>query len=1412
MQITLYGYLMEIKMWRRLLLIVLGGLLALEGMAQEGYSYQLRYLTTEEGLSQNTVDDIMCDSQGFLWIATWNGLCRYDGYQFSVIKAEDDPRGLPDNFIQQLCEDSQNRLWIGTARGLAVYNLLTETFESLDWVDEQLVQANITSIAVAPDQMVWIGTENLGLFVLNPSEKSVATYRNDLEKELVGAVLVSREGFCYVGVGNRLVRTEYREGEIRQISERVLPIPAWANISSFCEDPNGTLWIGTTLGLYRIESPHQELTSFYHNTDNPRSLVHNTVQAITRDANGDLLIGTLGGLCIYQGKGQFAALSGHTGGPTRLNNPFVNSLLSDTLGNVWIGTEKGGLNTYNIYQKQFKYLTHQAGNSNSLSHETVNSILVEEEFLWVGTAGGGLNRVRISDGAMSWSRSNPGQPQSLSNDFVTAVHRSQQGDIWLATWGDGINRMVGDDMQTFERYYPGGGEIGSNFISSMWQDPRGFWLVGTSTGLIWFDEQAGTFGKIPLDPKHPEAVIAVGCLMLDREGYYWIGTPQGGYRFAAEDLIPEKETPSSVEFFSLKTHREMGLAGDYIISLHQDAKGRIWLGTFGSGLLQAEIEGGKIARFSTFRQSDGLCNNTCYAIEEGSSGELWLSTDYGLARFDPDSRHVTNYYRSDGLLDNQFYWGASDKGPDGKLYFGGVSGMSFFDPTEIRPYPFSPEVAITDFKVMNRSLEPGEKRYGQVAMLSAAAVSDTVLLSYQDNVFSIDFSALAYYLPERLTYQYRMEGVDPDWVEVPADRHFASYTNLSGGSYRFEVRGINEDGVVSENTASLWVVVRPPFWETPWFQGLMLLLLIIAVMVYINLRTRYLHQQKAKLEQEVTRRTHQIEEQNARLEKQKGDLIELNEQVKMVNQLRLRFFTNISHEFRTPLTLIVDPIQNLLEQFPEDTTTGRTLRIVHRNSRRLLHLINQLMHFRRLESGKLKLQVGKGDLLAFVQEVFISFNHLAEQREVQYRLDVQGTPQADTWFDPEKLENILFNLLGNAFKYTPEGGHVDLRVRFGKNQQVRFEVEDTGPGIPKEQQKRIFDHFYQVENTENRNLHGSGIGLALSKELVQVLRGRIWVESEPGKGSLFGVEVPYGKEAFSASERTQSPQPYQSNLSTQVTLAQEEFSIQATPEDSLDDDKSQKPLVLIAEDNYDLMAFLTQSLRGNYRVLSAQNGKDALELARKYTPQLIVSDVMMPVMDGLELCSQLKGNIQTSHIPVILLTARDTVEHWVEGLESGADDYVPKPFNLKILQTRIDNLINSRQQLKLIYSKGQMPNTREVASNSVDQEFLQKVHDLLEKRGLEPDFSHDELADEMCISRSLLYKKLKALTGMTVTEFINSHRLRKASELLVLEQLTISEVAFQCGFNDPKYFSRVFRKYYGMSPSEYVQTNLESTQ
>jgi signal transduction histidine kinase/DNA-binding response OmpR family regulator len=629
-----------------------------------------------------------------------------------------------------------------------------------------------------------------------------------------------------------------------------------------------------------------------------------------------------------------------------------------------------------------------------------------------------------------------------------------------------------------------------------------------------------------------------------------------------------------------------------------------------------------------------------------------------------------------------------------------------------------------------------------------------------------------------------------------------------------------------------------------------ILIVSLGVMGYIRYRTRFLHEQKRKLEIQVHERTIQIEEQKEKLQEQaeillqsnheladrqiliegqkieleqqnlligeqRDEVIELNKKVSLINQLRLRFFTNISHEFRTPLTLILDPLESLINKLENDKETTSTLKLINRNAQRLLHLINQLMYFRRIETGKIEIRVVQGDLIGFLKDIFDSFHDLASHQQINYQFYADDLNEA-AWFDPEKLENIFYNLLSNAFKFSPEGGNISFRVRFLNPDNskapvsfpfVQVDVTDSGKGISSEHLPYVFDRFYQAETTADNRQKGSGVGLALTQELVQAMHGMISVESQINRGSTFSVVLPYRHEDFQGNEIDLTGSVQTINIQSKVDLITEEIlRTEFTEELEHQIVDKAKPLILIVEDNYDLRNFLLQSMKTDFRAIGAQNGKEGFELAKKYTPDLIVSDIMMPVMDGLELCSRLKKEIHTSHIPVILLTAKAMIEHWIEGLETGADDYIPKPFNLKVLQLKITNLIESRKKLRLLFGHSESISPEELTTNQLDQQFIERAYAIVEKNIQEPEVSVDQFAREMMVSKSLLFKKIKAITGYSIVDFVNLHKLRKAAKRLASDpQLNISDVAFEVGFNDPKYFSRVFRKVYGLSPSEYFR-------
>lgn len=1420
---------------------------------------RFQYLTTDDGLSQNTVDCIFQDRNGFMWFGTWNGLCRYDGYTFKTYRKGNEQNGLPDNFIRSLAEDHSGNLWIGTAHGVVVFNPVKEEFFLPEKIKDTIANSAVTCILCDRSGIIWIGDEKGELFSIvsvdsehGIQELIITKINTDvINGRSIYEVYAQKDGTILVGTASGVFKVESEMLQKFMMPSMNASVLDNVNVKSIYEARNNDLYIGTDIGLYWIHN--QETLYLTTILNDPASLSHATITAIDEDNNGTILIGTLGGLdFFYPSSQKIERISGRDDENGRLNNEFVNSLFVDSGENVWIGTDKGGVNKFSMFQKPFYSMRNHRDEENSLSHNTINSIFKDGPVLWVGTAGGGLNRIESKSGRIKRFIFSAQNTNGLRNNFISAISKDQKNQLWVGTWGGGLSKLLSEknnEFQTFINQSNNRNSLVSSFVSSVFSDDRGFLVVGTLGGLDLFNLGTQTFihftAQLGEEFENPE----VGCILKDKNNFYWIGSRKGLFRIPARlvNLSGERLKSSDFSFFTNIPNDSLSIPGNYIISLLEDKKGNVWIGTYGNGICKAEVTPDGKVFYKTYTQDDGLCNNVIYSMENDLDGNIWISTDKGLSKFNPDKGTFENFYTKDGLLSDQFYWSASEADSTGNLYFGGVNGLNYFKPKEIISYPRKPKIAFTDFRVFNRSVAIGEKLYDKVVLENSISETRSLELSYRDNVFSIEFSALDYFLPDKVTYAYKMEGVDQNWVVVPSSRRFAGYTNLAGGEYRFLVKAANSDGVWSDEVSVLEIVIHPPFWQTGWFRFAFVLAVILMVLGYIRYRTYMLHAQKRKLEKQVHERTLQIEEQTQKLQEQsevlkqsnyelanrqvliegqkvelekqnqliaeqRDEVIELNQKVSLINQLRLRFFTNISHEFRTPLTLILDPLESLMKSLEGDQQTMQTLKLINRNAQRLLHLINQLMNFRRIETGKVELRVVNGDLISFFNEIFISFQDLANHQKISYSFQAAEIRPV-TWFDPEKLENIFYNLLSNAFKFTPESGNVSMNITFRQTDNnslglpfpyMQVDIIDSGKGIAPENLPFVFDRFYQAESTADNRQKGSGIGLALTQELVLAVHGKVSVESEVKRGSTFRVLLPYRAEDFAENELDLMGSVQSVNLQAKVDLMTEEILRTETFEDIEPQlvDKS-KPLILIVEDNYDLRTFLIQSMKNDFRVLGAENGKEGLELAKKYTPDLIISDVMMPVMDGLELCSRLKKEIHTSHIPIILLTAKNMVESWVEGLETGADDYIPKPFNLQILEAKMNNLIESRRKLKRLFSQGETVEPSELTSNPVDEEFLSKAYRILEKNYLEPEFSATQFASEMFVSRSLLYKKIRAITDLNITDFINSFKLKKAVELIQENRFPIADIAFNVGFNDPKYFSRIFRKFYGMSPSEF---------
>ena len=1425
---------------------------------QHPVNYHFQYLKVEDGLPQNTINAIAKDHYGFMWFGTNNGICRYDGFTFESYKSEKDrPGSLPDNMISSIEPDEDRRLWIGSANGLSYFDPQNDCIVKFSTQENGCQQISRISTIVAHSGKVWVGTSDNGIFLLShdkPTGQYELVYHfceqeNSLPENAVSIIYKTKDNTLWAGTNQGIYIYSESEKKFKLFTANQT-IAANVNVYDIFESSKGDLYIGTFNGLALIRKGRSTATWFFPDVSNPNAIAHGSVNKISEDILGGILVGTLGGLQSFDlNSGTFFPFPKNGPDHFKLNNQFVSTIYCDPTGNVWVGTEKGGINRFNVYQKPFSFYAKDPNNQNSLNENTINSVLKERDFLWIGTAGGGLNSVNLLTGKFTHYRYNAFNNQTVSSDYISSIIRGYDGNLWIGSWGGGLTCLKGASSNptiqritaTTQGYRY---QLVDNFVSTLWNDNRGFMVVGAQGGLSMLTYNTHKFTTLVAPSSSVRQISEVGCILKDSKDYYWIGTRNGLFRFPANSL-KETDQPEmavdNLQFFTNSESDSLSLPGHYIISLIEDSKGNVWAGTYGNGFCKIAVQKDGTIRCKSYSQNDGLSNNVTYCIQEDHLGNLWISTDYGLSVFDTKRSKFKNFYKQDGLLNNQFYWSASCKSNDGELYFGGTEGLNYFKPENVQDFQNLVTPRITRLKIFNQEVKAGSVFHGTKVISRPIYDTDTIFLSYRDNNISFDFSALDYNLPEKTSFAYMIRGIDKGWNYVPAQRRFANYSNLNGGTYLFLIKASNSDGVWNETPTAITIVITPPFWKTRWFTILMIISVVSTTFFIIQLQMRNIIRQKKMLEEKVIVRTQKIEDQKVILEKQAAELIEsnkklerrqiqieqqkkeledknneissqrdelilLNNKVEEINQKQLSFFTNISHEFRTPLTLIISPLERMLGKFKGDTETENILNIINRNAQRLLLLINQLLEIRKVETGNQELQVERSDTHAFLLEIFDSFIELAGKNEIEYthQIDVAG----ETWIDKEKLENVLYNLLSNAFKFTSPGGKITLKADLfpsGGDQYMRIVVSDSGIGIPQQQIKKLFDRFYQVTESKNHKYSGTGIGLSLVKRLVEIMYGNVEVKSELGEGSEFVVTIPVNRQFFANHELDISGQVFESGIRNKVAILYDQ--IIDSPKTGTSVDQKDMPVVLVIEDHQDMRSYISSNLKKHFVVFEAENGKEGFELARKEEPELILSDVMMPEIDGFELCRKIKSNLYTSHIPFILLTAKGEVEDFVEGLETGADDYISKPFNMDVLVAKIAGIIENRRKLKKKFLSLEEVTPSELTSSKLDEKFLSKINELIEIHYTDPMFDVDTFASKMFVSRSQLYKKLKAITGLSTNDYLTVFRLKKSVELLKKGDLQINEIAYNTGFNDPKYFSRVFKKYYNCSPSEFVMKN-----
>lgn len=1353
-------------------------MLSVSTLAQEK-KYQFARLDVNDGLSHNTINDFLRDRDGFMWFATAAGLNRYDGYTFKVFQnMPGDTTSVVVNDVSRLYEGPGGKLWLYTNAGNNVYDPRTESFQrNTDalLLDLGVAEGLIKYINKDREGRFWFIHYNQGLFRYDPASQTTVQLQSDpddggsIASSSMSEIEDDPEGNHWIIHNNGVF--ERLDGKTLKVTYRNTALRDTFRAQSFeyriMVDADGDLWMfnNSNNGCFFFDHVTREL-KWITNQSSPTRLNSNIVREIVQDNSGMIWVTTdHGGINLIDKDNGFSVkyLLHDEEDPKSLCQNSINCAYKDDDGIIWVGTFKNGISYYHENIFRFQLYRNHRSKKESLPFNDINAFAeAEKGNLWIGTNGGGLIHFDRKRNVFTRYRHDPSNPASLSNDVIVSLHVDQEGDLWIGTYYGGLNRFDGKKFHRYRHDPQDPKSLGDDNVWEILEDSNhNLWIGTLRGGVDVFDRarnefvhyRSGGFNSIHTD--------YVPAIMEDNEGNIWVGT---GYGLE----VLEKETGRFVHYLS-NTNDPATLSHNNVLSLLEDSHGRVWIGTHnGLNLFDRTSK-----TFRVFRERDGLPHNMILTLVEDDAGNIWMSTPNGLSRLmlsvEADGEmlaHFKNYDESDGLQGKAFNENAVLKCSTGELVFGGAHGFNIFHPDDIGVNTIKPNVLLTDFQIFNRTIGIGEEIDGNVILGASISAIDHITLPPSSNVFSIEFAAVNFFHPEKNEYQYMLEGFNEEWLTTNAAQRKVTFTNLDPGAYTFKVRASNNDGVWNEVPTSVGITVLPPFWKSN-FAYLMYALFIVGAL----LLARWIILTKERM--------------NHRIQLERRESLRMHE----LDMMKIRFFTNVSHEFRTPLSLILTPLEKMLKETPEGEQKEQ-FGLIHRNAKRLLNLVNQLLDFRKMEVQELKLNTAEGDIVRFLRDLVHSFSDVSERKNIKFSF-TSAVPFLETFFDPDKVEKIMFNLLSNAFKFTPEHGSVDVELNLKElNDRLGLEirVRDTGIGIAAEKHERIFERFFQDDLPSTMVNQGSGIGLSITREFVRLHGGSIRVESEPGKGSSFIVALPATGIRHHEIVRDVAPSD---EAATEVSVSE-----------TLD--ITRKPVLLLVEDNEDFRAYLRHNLQGLYGIIEAGTGKQGLQKALASLPDLVVTDVMMPEMNGIELCKRIRADHRTSHIPIILLTARTAEEQKIEGFESGANDYITKPFNFDILQARIKNVLEQREHMQKLLQKHLEVRASDIEVTSVDEKLIQRAVKTVEDHMADAEFSVEELSREMGMSRVHLYKKLLALTGKTPIEFIRTIRLQRAAQLLEKSQLTVAEVAYQVGFNNPKYFTKYFKEQFNTLPSAYA--------
>ncbi len=1335
------------------------------GFSQEN-NLRFEEFVIQDGLA--SVNCILKDSDGFIWFGGTHGLYRFDGYGFKGFFANDgDNSSLSNNNVISLFQDNEGLIWIGTMRGgINCYNPVDESFINYKNAPQSIFTNNyVTTITQDQDGLIWFGTFGDGIYVYDKTNKAFSRIRK-LSNQ--GSTISNNDIFSILTKGRKVWITtnegvldcyDKSTGGFSHYRYSDQSYQSTRSGQRMTMDHKGNIWIATEEeGVFRFDMETALFENFVH-SKRISSITTNNITDIKEGKPGEIWITTGAGLNqINTNTGKFAVYQHDLYNRYSITNNISYCLFIEQDGTLWMGMGDGTVNKtinspFKIYQTSFSQ------SSNSLSFDVVGSLYMGDNELWVGTGGGGLDKFDLATRTFQNFHHNPNDKGSIPSDIVMSVIEDKSGNVWT---GNSVIDILAFMKEGTNHFYqpPSKGNNSQVSVFDLAEDHgQNIWIATYNRGLYYFDKLTEEFKNYRTGNSELFSNKLLR-LLYDSTGKLWIGSLEKGVQVF--DIENEKFVLFS-EFALPKNEVSI----EYPVKdIFEDSQGLIWIATEGHGLYSFNPQGNRVAPLTI---EDGLPSNSIYGIVEDDIGTLWFSTNKGIANFNPDSKNILTYNTNDGLPTNDFESGAVAKSKTGELFFGSKRGLIAFHPEQLGSKTDSINLQLTSFRIFNNEISAKEVIDGHVPLDSSIRFDKSIELPHFLDNFTFEFASTGHSTPHNIKYEYRLEGLDDRWISTTSERNFATYSNLSPGNYTFKLRAFEESavGIPKYYNKQVAIEIVPVWWQTK-IAVLIYCLFLVALMYYIyrGIRNRV----RLKNQLLIEKYSHQKDQE--------------------LHQSKIGFFTTMSHELRTSLTLIMAPLTELVNTKFDNNKTEHLVRTMNHNGQRLLSLVNQILDFRKMESGKGKLRVSQINASSFFEEMCFPFNQLASEKGLKFKIHIED-PDGLIWIDVEKVEIIVYNLLSNAFKFTKNKVWLDAAFE-QSNREIIINVGDNGRGIPLEDASKIFENFYQTKAYKTEKTIGTGLGLAITKNLVELHQGTISVRSIPNQETIFTITIPIRKEVYSENDLVKMK-------------SEEAVAALGSLEDSQPSVNNEKelPLLLIIEDNPEIRMLLEDGFKEFYNVYSATNGSEGIEVAIDIIPDLIISDITMPFMNGLELCEKLKTDQRTSHIPIVLLTARSSHTFKIEGYQHGADEYITKPFDFNLLKIRIKNLISSRHLLRQKFKKEIILKPRDIAINNTDEIFLEKIMDLIEKNMANSKYTVSDLAKQIGMSHSVLYRKIMALTGQNINDFVKSIRLKRAEQLISDSDYTINEISDFTGFSNPKYFSTCFKQQFGKTPTEY---------